>query len=59
MCVQVPVIYMDNRLWVRISAQVYNTRADYQKLINALQPLAESAVAASAWHLKLPTQHSG
>jgi isopenicillin-N epimerase len=30
--VEVPVMAIDGKLWVRISAQVYNERSDYEAL---------------------------
>jgi isopenicillin-N epimerase len=36
--VEVPVIAFADRLWVRISAQIYNEIADYRRLADALMP---------------------
>lgn len=36
---QVPVVCWEGRLWARISAQYYNTMADYQALANAVRQL--------------------
>jgi len=35
--IQVPVIPLGGRLWLRISAQIYNERADYERLAAALR----------------------
>lgn len=34
--VQVPVSVWEGRLWVRVSAQIYNTLGDYQALADAI-----------------------
>lgn len=36
---QVPVACMDGRLWVRLSAQAYNTMQDYARLGDAIQDM--------------------
>lgn len=36
---QVPVTCMDGRLWVRLSAQVYNTMHDYARLGDAIDDM--------------------
>lgn len=38
--VEVPVLEIDGRLWVRISGQVYNSLADYEVLADAVLELA-------------------
>jgi isopenicillin-N epimerase len=38
--IEVPVIAFRDRLWVRLSAQVYNEEADFAKLADALDALA-------------------
>jgi hypothetical protein len=47
-CAQVPVVCALGGLWVRISAQIYNTPADYQALGAALAGLAAPPAAAEA-----------
>jgi selenocysteine lyase/cysteine desulfurase len=34
--IEVPISSWDGALWVRISAQIYNTMADYQRLADAV-----------------------
>lgn len=36
--IEVPVIPFDGRLWIRLSAQIYNQREDYIALASALEP---------------------
>jgi isopenicillin-N epimerase len=36
--IEVPVIPLDDRLWLRISAQAYNEIEDYQRLAESLRP---------------------
>ena len=38
--IEVPVNFWEGRLWVRISAQIYNTRDDYQALRDFISELA-------------------
>jgi len=38
--VEVPVLEIEGRLWVRISGQVYNSLADYEALAGAVLELA-------------------
>jgi pyruvate/2-oxoglutarate dehydrogenase complex dihydrolipoamide acyltransferase (E2) component len=45
-CIEVPVAYVAGRLFVRISAQVYNNIGDYQALADAVLGLAAAAAAA-------------
>lgn len=40
---QVPVACMEGKLWVRISAQYYNTLEDYQALADAVRDLVSEA----------------
>jgi isopenicillin-N epimerase len=35
--IEVPVIPFDGRLWIRLSAQIYNQREDYMALASALE----------------------
>jgi isopenicillin-N epimerase len=37
--VEVPISLWDGALWVRISAQIYNNMADYQRLADAIQAM--------------------
>ena len=37
--IEVPISYWEDRLWVRISAQIYNTQADYAALRDAISEL--------------------
>jgi selenocysteine lyase/cysteine desulfurase len=37
--IEVPISYWQARLWVRISVQIYNTRADYEALRDAVSDL--------------------
>lgn len=34
--IEVPINYWEGKLWVRISAQIYNTLADYEALREAI-----------------------
>ena len=34
--IEVPINYWEGKLWVRISAQIYNTKADYEALREAI-----------------------
>ena len=36
--VQVPILVINNRLWMRVSAQIYNELSDYEALAQALKP---------------------
>ena len=38
--IEVPSSFWEDRLWVRISAQIYNTQADYAALRDAVSELA-------------------
>lgn len=42
--IEVPILAFNGRLWVRISAQIYNEMSDYRALASAVE--AETAVAA-------------
>jgi hypothetical protein len=42
---QVPVAFWEGRFWARISAQYYNTLADYQGLANAVHQLVSEMEA--------------
>ena len=37
--IEVPINFWEERLWVRISAQIYNTLADYEALREAISDL--------------------
>ncbi|KAL6753075.1 pyridoxal phosphate-dependent transferase [Haematococcus lacustris] len=37
--IEVPVVRWEGSLWVRLSAQIYNTPHDYQRLVDVLKPL--------------------
>ena len=41
--IEVPIAFWESRLWVRISAQIYNTMADYESLRDAIAELAADA----------------
>lgn len=43
---QVPVACWEGRLWARISAQYYNTLADYQALADAVEELIREGEVA-------------
>lgn len=43
--IEVPVMPLNGRLWVRVSAQIFNEPADYEKLARAM-PLAVAGMAA-------------
>jgi hypothetical protein len=38
---QVPIAWMDGHLWVRISAQIYNTLEDYETLAKAIENMMQ------------------
>ena len=37
--IEVPINFWEGKLWVRISAQIYNTMADYEALREAISGL--------------------
>jgi len=37
--IEVPVLAFDQRLWVRISAQIYNEASDFEALARAVWPV--------------------
>ena len=45
---QVPIACWGGRLWVRISAQLYNELADYQRLADAVRELRHGEPASAA-----------
>ncbi|KAJ9521145.1 hypothetical protein QJQ45_022843 [Haematococcus lacustris] len=44
--IEVPVVRWEGSLWVRLSAQIYNTPHDYQRLVDVLKPLLVCMSAA-------------
>ena len=44
---EVPIIVWDNALWARVSAQLYNSEADYEALAQAVLELAVNAPAST------------
>lgn len=45
--IEIPAVYWSARLWVRLSAQLYNTLDDYVALVNALRELGACCLDAS------------
>lgn len=43
LCLQVPVKAIQNRLYVRVSAHVYNRAEDYEALASAVLRMAQEA----------------
>lgn len=41
--IEVPISWWQERLWVRISAQIYNTQGDYDAVRDAISELAAAS----------------